>query len=115
MSGKVAFNARRGRHKQLDSVEETKLLSFLIKCGKLGCAHTRKEATTITQEVVNEKGIKANITTSWWKSFVSRHRKLSLREVNVFLVLELAIRTNEAALEKYFDLLCQTLSKEGLQ
>ena len=114
MSGKVALNARRGHHKQLDSVEETNLLSFLIKCGKLGCAHTRKKATTVTQEVVNEKGIKANITTSWWKSFASRHRKLSLREIECVFRAR-TIRTNEVALEKYFDLLCQTLFKEGLQ
>ena len=49
MLGKVALNARLGHHKHLDSVEETNLSSFLIKCGKLDCARTRKEATTIAQ------------------------------------------------------------------
>ena len=54
---KVALNARHGCHKHLDSVEETNLSSFLMK---LSCAHIRKEAIIIAQQVVNEKGIKAN-------------------------------------------------------
>ena len=64
--------------------------------------------------MVNEKGIKANVTTSWWKSFVSRHPELSLR-VSECVSRARAIGTNKVALERYFDLLCQTLSKEGLQ
>ena len=79
MSGKVALNDRRGRYKHLDSVEETNLSSFLINCAKLDCDCTRKEGITIAQEVVNEKGIKGNVTTNWWKFFVSRHPELSLR------------------------------------
>ena len=79
MSGKVALNDRCGCYKHLDSVEETNLSSFLINCAKLDCPYTRKEGITIAQEVVNEKGIKANVTTNWWKFLVSRHPELSLR------------------------------------
>ena len=114
VSGKVALNARRGRHKHLDSFEEINLASFLINCSQLGCARTRKEAISIAQQAVNEKGTEANVTTSWWKSFVSRHPELSLR-VSECVSRARAMGTNKVALEKYFNLLYQTLSEENLQ
>ena len=64
--------------------------------------------------MVNEKGTEANATTSWWKSFVSRHPELSLR-VSESVSHARAMGTNKVTLEKYFNLLYQTLSEENLQ
>ena len=71
MLGKVSLNVRCGYNKHLDAVEETNLASFLINSVKLGSAHTRKEAIIIAQQVVNEKEIMANVTTSCCTSFIS--------------------------------------------
>ena len=109
-SGRVALHARRGRNKHLDSFEEESLASFLINCANFGCARTTKEAIGIAQELVDQKGKEAKVTSSWWKSFLSRHPEISLR-VSESVSKARALGMNRLAIEKYFNLLSEVLDK----
>lgn len=113
VSGRVALHAHRGRNKHLDSFEEESLASFLINCANFGCARTRKDAVSMAQEVVNQKGKEAKLTTSWWKSFVGRHPEVSLR-VSESVSRARALGMSRLAIEKYFELLSEVLDKGEL-
>ena len=112
-SGKVGLNAKSGRHKHLDTIEEQDLESFLINCAFLGCARTKKETLAIVQQAVKQKGLDVNVSSGWWKSFLGRHPTLTLR-VGEGISHSRALGANQIALSQYFDLLSQTLSEGEL-
>ena len=112
-SGKVGLNAKSGRHKHLDTIEEQDLESFLINCAFLGCAHTKKDTLAIVQQAMKQKGLDVTLSSGWWKSFLGRHPALMLR-IGEGISRSRALGANPTAVSQYFDLLSQTLSDEEL-
>ena len=109
-SGKVQAGAKSGPRKYLNTTEEVELANFLSGCSSIGYSRTRKQIIDIVQEVVNKKGIGVTVSISWWKSFV---RHLVVQEPESLSHSRVVGRDN-AALEKYFDLLERTILEADL-
>lgn len=61
MSGKIALGAHPGQDPYL-STEEEELASFLVQTAKIGYPHTKSQVLALVQQMVNEKGIDANVS-----------------------------------------------------
>lgn len=112
ISGKVS-QAKSGRRKHLNTTEEKELATFLTSCATVGYAHSKQEAIDIVQDVVRAKGIDVNVSSSWWKSFLSRHPELTLRSGEKVSRVRLGGASDEA-INEYFDLLEKVLEEEEL-
>jgi hypothetical protein len=71
VSGKVLVGSRSGPRAYLSLQEEEELITFLTGINSIGYSCTIKEVISIVQAIVNEKGIDAAVTSSWYKSFMS--------------------------------------------
>ena len=60
-SGKVAFGARSGPDPYLSIEEEEELARFLLQTARIGFPHTKRQVLTLVQQMVNEKGVDANV------------------------------------------------------
>lgn len=58
VSGKVEFGAKLGRDPYLSYEQKEELVSFLIKCARIGYPHTCAQIMALVQSIVTEKGIK---------------------------------------------------------
>lgn len=104
VSGKIAFGARPGRQPYLTLEEEQEFVSFLVECAKIGYSHTRKQAITLMQEIINKKGIETTLSEGWWERFKSSHPSITLR-VAAPLSYTRAMASDKESLDRYFDLL----------
>ena len=113
--GKVMLGSKSGPCKYLDSDEEEELATFLSGCSAIGYSRTKKhvQVIEIVQSVVDKKGINATVSVSWWKSFHSRHKDLTLRQPEILSHARVAGGDN-CVLGRYFDLLEKTISEAGL-
>ena len=78
ISGKVEHGAKPRGDPYLSLEEEEELVSFLLKCVRIGCPRTRKQVMALAQEIVNEKGIHTIISEGWWERFKQRHQSVTL-------------------------------------
>ena len=79
VSGKVEHGAKPGRSALLSAEEEEELVSFLIKCARIGYPHTRKQVMSLVQSIAKTKGIETTVSEGWWERFKRRHCEISLR------------------------------------
>ena len=113
ISGKVRFGAKSGPTPYLTMPEEEELVSFLFRAAKIGCPHTKKKVLYIVQQIINKKGIKAQVTAGWWERFKGRHPEVVLRSA-ASLSLMRSIASDRDVIERYFDLLEDTLKQNGI-
>ena len=111
--GKVQLGAQSGPPKYLTDQEEEELESFLCGCASVGYARSRQQVMELVQEVINRKGVKVVLSHGWWESFKRRHPNLSLR-VAAPLSYARMVGSDPVIIDKYFDLLQQTLADNEL-
>ena len=113
VTGKVTFGAKSGPPAYLTPSEEEELISFLTGMNSLGYSRTIKEVVAIVQGIVNEKRIKATVTSSWFKSFKSRHPQFVLR-IPEPLTHSRINGACDSIIDNYFDLLEKTINEAEL-
>lgn len=116
VSGKSGLNAKSGSQRRLLSdEEESRLAAFLCGCAAIGYAKSRKDVLAIAQQIVNSHHPESQpeVSKGWWDSFKRRHPELTLRHSEA-LSYARAAANNPEAIQKYFDLLQQTLQENGL-
>ena len=105
--GRVEHGSKSGPRKYLTTLEEEELVSFLRNCSSIGYGKTRKETLAIVQAAVEKKGIKAQVSFSWLKSFTKRHPDVTLK-VGESISRARQIGASIENLESYFDILTDT-------
>ena len=108
ISGKVEHGSKPGRGSYLSPEEEEELVSFLIKCARIGYPHTRKQVMALVQAIAKGKGIETTISDGWWERFKQRHSNITLR-IAAPLSFARAMASDRDSLNNYFDLLEDTL------
>ena len=78
----------------------------------LGYSRTVKQVIEIVQSV-DKKGLDVTVSSSWWKSFCSRHKDLTLHDPETVNHAHVT-GASDAMLESYFDLLETTLIEAEL-
>ena len=111
-AGRYDVIARSGRP-LLTADEEKRLADFLVACAAIGYAKSRKEVLSIVQQILYSRGVVAEVSMGWWNSFRTRHPKLTLRHAEP-LSYARAIANDPKVINKYFDLLEQTIHENGL-
>ena len=113
LSGKVQHGCRPGAPSYLTHQEEEEVKAFLIKCAGIGYPHTISQVLAIVQQIIENKGIDRKVSHGWWQRFCQRHKDLSLRTA-VPLSLSRAKATDSECLERYCDMLEDTLKKNNI-
>ena len=112
ITGKVQHGHKPGPNAYL-SIEEEELASFLIGCACIGYAHSLSQVIALVQQVITAKGINSIVTHGWWAHFRQQHPEITL-QTPALLTLSRAIATDKNVLEKYFDLLENTLIENDI-
>ena len=117
ISGKVS-GAVSGPPRYLDEEEERELVEFLLGCAEVGYPKTVKEVRAMVGKIVAKKqhqdiGSTAPVSHGWWEKFQKRHQELSLRSSET-LSQRRAVAMSPAVLNKYFDLLEDTVKGNDL-
>ena len=108
VTGRVVFGAKSGPKAYLTPSEEEELVTFLSGMSSVGNSCSVKQTLEIVQAVVNKKGIDVTVTSSWWKSFKSRHKDVVLRNPEMLTHCRIT-GASDANIENYFDLLEKTI------
>ena len=72
--------AKCGPDPYLDLEEEEELAIFLIRSAEVGYPHTKKQTfalVSLVQQMLDKKGIEANVTNGWWERFKNCHRNVT--------------------------------------
>lgn len=95
--------------------EEEELVSFLVRCTKIGFPHTRQQVISIVQEIVNSKPKLHDVvvTNGWWERFRQRHPHLTLRTA-VSLSYVRAMAQDQESIDRYYNLLEDTLKQNDI-
>lgn len=102
ISGKVVLGSKSGPKSYLTSSEEEELMTFLVGMSSVGYSHTVQQVIDIVQNVVNKKGMEVKVTASWWKSFKSRHKDITLRNPETLTHSRIAGSSN-SQIEHYLE------------
>ena len=114
ISGRVQMGAKSGPPTYLTPHEERELVDFLIGCAQIGFACTRRQVMSLVRAAMVKKGREdAPITSGWWDSFMRRHPQVTLRAPEKLAYVG-AIMGNREVIEAYFNLLEETLTKNGI-
>lgn len=114
VSGKVGLNVRCGSGRRLlTDEEESCLADFLVGCASIGYAKSRKEVLAIVQQILFSRNATTEVTKGWWESFRKRHPNLTLRHAES-LSYARAVASNPDVINRYFDLLEDTMHANGL-
>lgn len=113
VTGKVALQVKSGSKNYLTDEEEASLVDFLVGCATIGYAKSRKDVMAIAQQIISTRKPDVEITKGWWDSFRRRHPEISLRHAEP-LSYARAAANNPNVIEKYFELLAETLEANGL-
>lgn len=122
ISGKVCAGAVSGASRYLDNEEEDELVEFLLGCAEVGYPKTVKEVRAIVGKIVADKHALnetsthpvAAVSHGWWERFQHRNKEvLSLRTAES-LSLRRAAAMSPMVLNKYFDLLEDTMKENDL-
>ena len=112
VSGKIQQGKKSGPDPYLTMEEEEELTNFLVKCAKIGYPHTQRQVLSLVQQILEHRGVTVSATSGWWERFSSR-RNLTLRTA-VPLTYVRAMATDEDTLNRYYDLLEETLKANDL-
>ena len=112
LKGKYAECTKSAR-RLLSDEEEERLAAFLIGCGTVGYAKSRKEVLAIVQQILFSRGSDQQVTKGWWDSFKSRQPQLTLRNSEA-LSYARAAANDPTTIAQYFDLLEHTMEVHGL-
>ena len=104
LTGKLEHGSLPGPKRYLTMEEEEEIVSFLIRCAKIGYPHTRHQVMGLVQEIISSKGIQTVLSDGWWERFKKRHPSITLREA-ASLSYARAMASDRECLESYFDLL----------
>ena len=88
------------------------MASFIEQCASIGYGKSRKDIMCIAQSTAQSKGLlrKKVISAGWWRRFMERQSKLSLRKGDSTAFVRMDA-VNEETLNGYFDLLEDTLKQ----
>lgn len=110
---KVQEGTKRGPPTYLTLEEEEELASFLLRCADIGYAHSLPQVLALVQSIIDSKGISKTITRGWWQKFCQRHKHVTHR-LAVPLSIARAMVTDRNVINRYFDMLTDTLKSNGL-
>ena len=113
-SGRVQDDAVSGPEKFLSTNEECELARFLTKCAHIRFPKTRIEVLCIVRNILESKGLNADVTSGWWEGFCRRNPSLTLR-VAAPLSKARFVATDPEVINRYFDLLEETLERAELE
>lgn len=118
VSGKVKHGAKPGAKPGPDPYlsmdKETELVSFLVSCANIEYTeYTRKWTMLLVQGILNEKGMHVTISDGWWEHFKNCHPSITLW-VAAPLSYAMAKASNQESLNRYFDLLEETLKENSI-
>ena len=94
------------------TADEEELVRFLLGCAAIGYARSRKEVIALMQRIMEGSGILRLVTNGWWESFCRHHPNDA--EVCSFFSRARAAASDPDALQRYFDLLQQTIDENAL-
>ena len=83
-------------------------MNFIVESVKVGYARL-----ALVQTVPKSKGKEVVVSGGWWDSFKRRHPRMSLRSAEPIAYARL-VASNPAILDRYYDILEHTLSKNDL-
>ena len=114
-SGRVICGAKSGAPTYLSPEEEEELVQFLVGSAEIGYPKSVREVRTLVGAILSNKGDSGVgcVSTGWWERFRKRHPTLSLCQ-GESLAYKRDIATNRDVINKYFDLLEETISKNNL-
>ena len=112
LSGRVIHGKKPGPVPYLDSQEEEALEDYLLQVSSVGYGKTRRQVKSIVGNVAADKGIlrKSHVSDGWWRRFLERHPKLSLRHGDATGHVRMNAITREN-IQTYFDLLKEVLDE----
>ena len=113
ITGKVQEGVKRGPPAYLTLEEEEELASFLLRCADIGYAHSLPQVLALVQNVVESKGINKIVTRGWWQKLCQRHKNVTHR-MAVPLSIARAMGSDQNVMNRYFDMLTDTLKSNGL-
>ena len=115
LAGRVIHGTNIGPKPYLTQEEEGELVSYLVKCSKMGYGKTRSEVLKIVEATMKKKGriVDSKISQGWWYRFRERWPQLSLRRGDSFSIARKKMTSHEV-FNSYFDILEETLDKYGL-
>ena len=114
VSGRVREGSHSGPSRYLSDEEEAELVYFLVGSANVGYAKTKKDVLAIVSRVAESKGLtNCPVSHGWWESFRKRHPHLTLRTAEK-LSYSRYVSTNQDIIDRYFDLLRDTLSDNKL-
>ena len=114
VSGRVREGSHSGPSRYLTDEEEAELVYFLVGSANVGYAKTKKDVLAIVSRVAESKGLtNCPVSHGWWESFRKRHPHLTLRTAEK-LSYARYVSTDPDIIDKYFDLLKDTLSDNKL-
>ena len=111
VNGQVQFGAHSGPAHYLSDQEEKEMVRFLIGCARVGFARTRKHLVRAALAI--KRGKEVHFTMGWWNSFCIRHPQLTVRSASR-LAYNRAVAQDPEVINRYFDLLEETLTQNGL-
>lgn len=110
ISGRVLPGSVSGPPKILTDKEENDLEQFLFHCSAIGYGKTRKDVVSLVERLLCYRGTQKSVSNGWWSSFMKRHPNVVLRTPST-LGRARYLATNRGMIDKYFDLLEDTISK----
>ena len=116
ISGRVVHGTNPGPRPFLTGVEEKELSSFLVDVAKAGYGKTRKQIMCLAESVARDKGRitgEKKISDGWFRRFMSRQPKLSLRKGDATANVRMDCLTKKT-MDIYFELLKDTLVSNNL-
>ena len=120
-TGNVTHGRKPGPAPYLTKAKETELSKFLVVTSKAGYGKTRAEVKSIAEKTIKvketEEGVKLlkgdKVTDGWFKRFMERNDKLSLRKGDSTANIRMD-SLNKQAIASYFDLLKSVLEGNDL-
>ena len=112
VKGKIEMGSRCSPHSYL-TIEEEELANFLVRCAEIDCAHSLSQVLSLVQRIVDSKGIEEMVARGWRQKFCECHRELC-HCTAVPLSVAGAMATDQNVLDRYFVMLTEALSDNGL-
>ena len=112
--GKIPFGSKSGPAKYLTDREKQELVEFIVSCASIGYAKTKQQLLHIVRQTMKDKKQKdAIVSEGWWVSFKNRNKNVTIRKAEKVSYIR-SISSRPEILEKYYDLLHETLVKNEI-